>query len=697
MLKINNTLNFGDIKNFTHKIQDEQYIKLDYQDLDIYNSILIKAFCGAGKTSNTAKIFKEYNDKNTAKIFKEYNDKNQNQLKIMTIGNLRTLINQHISTFEKEGIKLLNYRTSKANDLMNGNFSICMNSLYKISSISNDALTNYIVYIDEINSFLKSLTHNEKLNDNIKIVYTTLMRIIKHCKCVIVSDAIISDSVKIFLRNKMKIGKTLFIENTKKRFVGVDAINENDENEFLQKVINQVKNKEYFLFASDNKEKITLFYAKIIGLFPEQKSNCILITADSQFKITDATTQFYQKYVFYSPSIITGVDFTIKDKQNVYLYFQGNSINPDDYFQQCCRTRNINKIYYYLQENESEPRFTDIKDLKTHYKKISNINSLLLNVSTNLNDEDEIVVNDNIYFDTYCFNEFQNNIYATNKKQYFEEILDLNGITYTRTATIKKLSYDCVEEMGENVIKMKNELVEEYINSKSDDKFLNIKFESIFKYINTLHLLSDAEIRKYTHFITDSRLIDNYFSTLLLFKTDDYINNILEKETKNIYEIKQFQTTINKIKLISKLEKFYSITRFNLDFSKATFKDKVFKEFDIINEAFRIEKKQPKNIKELSELYYIMIKNITGIKLNLIKTSRPRIQGIKTTKYDINNETIDLIFTLTKLNPLAFKNYNTDLLKSLNISIELDLTRTIDEGEELFENNYLFGKKYNKK
>jgi hypothetical protein len=54
---------------------------------------------------------------------------------------------------------------------------------------------NKILFLDEINSFIESLTHNETLDKNIKIIYQILTRIIKNCHKLIVSDASISDNV----------------------------------------------------------------------------------------------------------------------------------------------------------------------------------------------------------------------------------------------------------------------------------------------------------------------------------------------------------------------------------------------------------------------------------------------------------------------------------------------------------------------
>ena len=42
-----------------------------------------------------------------------------------------------------------------------------------------------------------------------------------------------------------------------------------------------------------------------------------------KLEIKNASEQFKNKFVFYSPSITTGIDFCIEDKQDVFIYING--------------------------------------------------------------------------------------------------------------------------------------------------------------------------------------------------------------------------------------------------------------------------------------------------------------------------------------------------------------------------------------
>lgn len=92
----------------------------------------------------------------------------------------------------------------------------------------------------------------------------------------------------------------------------------------------------------------------MLKLFPLKNDKFLLITADTALKVHNANEQFQNKFVFFSPSITTGINFDINDKQDVFIYIKGKTINPASLFQQTTRTRNINKVFYYSSANEKK-------------------------------------------------------------------------------------------------------------------------------------------------------------------------------------------------------------------------------------------------------------------------------------------------------------------------------------------------------
>ena len=161
-------------------------------------------------------------------------------------------------------------------------------------------IEKYVVYIDEVSSFLE-FTHNDTLDNKIQTIYTSLIDIVKYAKKVIVSDALITDNVINFLKHRRKQQQTtLYINNTFKKYEGVKAYRLRDEEKLLNQLLTNIENKEYFLFGCDSCDTITKLYHHCLNKVSEEedKKYYILITADTDYTINDASEQFKNKYVF---------------------------------------------------------------------------------------------------------------------------------------------------------------------------------------------------------------------------------------------------------------------------------------------------------------------------------------------------------------------------------------------------------------
>ena len=128
--------------------------------------------------------------------------------------------------------------------------------------------------------------------------------------------------------------------------------------------------KKYFFCGSDSCKSITGFYNECIKeAKPEQKKDFILITSETQFNLTNANEQLKNKFVFYSPKIFFGVDFNNIDiAQDVFIYIKGMTISPSESFQQVCRTRNINNLYFHGNDKDKATKFKKIEDTTKYYK-----------------------------------------------------------------------------------------------------------------------------------------------------------------------------------------------------------------------------------------------------------------------------------------------------------------------------------------
>ena len=302
----------------------------------------------------------------------------------------------------------------------NNHFCVCINSILQLDKLSNMELSQYFVYIDEINSFLQ-LTHNKTLDTNIRQIFNLLMRIIKNAHKIIVSDNLITDSVFELLKCR---GDYKFIVNGYKKFRDVEAVRIRDQPLFLDLLKEHINDNNYFLFGCDSCTIVEMLYNDCIkDIIDKDKDKFLLITSNSKIEIIDASKQFKNKFVFYSPSITTGIYFTIEDKQDVFIYINGQSIDPTQAFQQTTRCRNINKLFYYSESKSNEPKYNSVDEVEQLYSEFIETSDKLNKVCKTINMDYEEVIAQNDFFKLYCYNEYTNDIFKTNKTIHYEQIL----------------------------------------------------------------------------------------------------------------------------------------------------------------------------------------------------------------------------------------------------------------------------------
>ena len=220
-----------DISNIKNVEMNNNYIydkgyegpQMTQEIFNNYDTIIIKSTTGTGKTSNTAHFINNFLESEKQTI-------NNTTYKIMSIVSRVSLAQQHIESFKKENIFLDSYENIQ--NYEGKNIVICINSILKYSRYKPEFFNNYIVYIDEISTFTRHLTHNNQLNNILKPVYITLMKIINNCKKIIVSEALINDNVFNIIE-KRKHETKILIKNSFKKYDGIKAIQHNDENNFL--------------------------------------------------------------------------------------------------------------------------------------------------------------------------------------------------------------------------------------------------------------------------------------------------------------------------------------------------------------------------------------------------------------------------------------------------------------------------------
>ena len=655
-----NELNSTQIINMQNKyIYDEEF-KGEQFDLNVftkYDTVIIESTTGTGKTSNTAKIINQYITQNHCvkegkyDVYKKY--------KILSIISRKSLASQHIDSFNKEEIKLVSY-LEYDKDIEDDNIVVCVNSLSMFSKYKPEFFNDYIVYIDEVATFTRHFTHNSTLDGNLKPIYITLMKIINNCMKLIMTEAMINDNVFSLIK-KRKIQNKVFIKNSFKKYDGISAIQHNDEEKFLEFVVSKVKDKEYFLFGCDSNIKITEYYTECIK---HNKDDCILITADIKYDLENVSEQFKNKFVFYSPSITCGVDFNIDEAQDAILYINGLTLKPCDSFQQLTRTRNIKKAYFYINEQKKnkEPKYIDIHDCKEKVKGLSFTNTALSNFCVSLNENDELVFNENSFFDLFVYNEYIEDIYETNKELHFKQILKNNGFIVSSVNNKNKLLRKTKGELKTSLENYKEKKFNDHIEGTINDEILGEKM----KFLNLTN--KDDKIEYYD--IINNKIDYEAYMNLMRFFSDD--ETIKEKiaiaKDKNV-EYKTLYYIYNKISLIKEFEKAIKIE--SLEVNKIAINKPIILPYELINKintAFR-SVANPKTFNECIDYYVHKLKNIFG-KLDIIVSEKKQVNKIRSMHYTIDNEKLKRYFDLHFIRNPTRNNMDKNLLNRLDIPIK---------------------------
>lgn len=589
--------------------QNNKEIKqFTYEEFKNNTIIIIESNTGTGKTAGCAKHF--------AELLLEYPN-----LKLLNIVDRITLSDQIVQSFQKENVNILSYQLDQFSK--DNHYTVCINSLLKLTNISNNELKNYVVYIDEINSFIKTLLNSNQI-EKIRPIFILLIRIIKNCYKIIVSDNIITDNVFNLL--DVKDGIKYFIQNVFKKYKDVNAVRVRNENLFIDKINNDFSNNRYFLFGSDSCSKIEDLYKYFMDKYPNLKNQMLLITSNYPFKIKNASEQFRDKYVFYSPSIVTAVDFSIDTKQNVYIYSRGGSIDPSDLFQQVTRTRNIDTLYYYCEKRQLDPNFDDLDTTKDYYKKNIQMYNSLMNVCYNDNDNNEI---ENLFFEMFCYQKYISDTYNTNFQGYFEQILVDNQLVIKEEGKYEDLKDEIINKINDINVIYDDKLFDDFIKNKNGE---DERFNLIRDRIELLNLpINNNEILiKYKDYITGLKLKDHY-DIIRFFKNDVYVNTNFEIINRDGFNVKNYNNIYAKLKLFREIESDYKLNISCNNTVEPNFTDE---KWEYIKNIFNSTKDKPKTIFELNKLYVHLIKHLTTSEIIIIKRKMVNKERLYTYNYN---------------------------------------------------------------
>ena len=620
--------------------RDEKYINLDNFDYMNNRTLLIKSATGTGKTTATVKMINAINEEQPRKV--------------LSIVSRVSLAQQHHKNFNDNGIKIKNYMNLDEKHLNDcDKLVIQLDSIVKLNW---KKWRNCILYIDEINSLIDYMLNSTTLRSKRMQIWNTLNFMIKTCGFLIGVDADISDNV-MSLFSELDEAYYL-IHNKYMNCKDKPATHYSDKNKVISIMKNKLKNGEYFVACFDSLRDQNIVIEELKQYCERKKLDCkqdflIYSSRDGDDdSLKNVSMTWTEKYVFYSPKIVYGLDFNNKVPVDVFFMSKSTSVNPLQFSQMVARTRNIKTLHYYIEEHNTPLDFDTVGDVKEYFEDMTSHYDETVKACDDEDDEffekkdlkkmqkmidgmrymqvdertGEAVYANKIYEKLFYQSYHYDQIMRSAMTWHFERILQEKGYVIAKNKQKSKHAI-CEKKLKADVEENNNLKVERILNDKEES--LSSSEKKIKEQMQKRAELLQVELDNadYQDEITDDRKFVNHLNVSSLL-----MNNIDEKLVTKSYQdcrVNNVKGNIMKIKLIKQLEEklgFKESLTIEYDTDKARFAE-VLKLDDkyvkTIQKTFR-SKKEPSSYKDS---YYMLI----GMYRNICK-------GVVTSKKLSNND-----------------------------------------------------------
>lgn len=678
-LKINRTMKLNLFTKKPTETRNEKYINMDKFEHMNNRNILIKSGTGTGKTTTTVKMIKKITQ--------------TNKRKILSIVSRVSLAQQHHKNFNDNGIKLKSYATMDERHLND-----CDNLVIQLDSITKidwKKWQNCIIYVDEINSLVDYLLNSSTLRNKRMMVWQIFNMLIKNSGWLIGVDADISDNV-LSLFDELN-EEYYLIHNTYMNCKDKPAIHYNDKNRLISKMKMKLKNGEYFVACFDSLRDQNIIiedlkqYCEHNGL--DCKDDFLIYSSkdgdDNSLK--DVSISWKNKYVFYSPKIVYGLDFNNEDELDVFFIGKGTSVNPLQFSQMVARTRNIKKLHYFIEEHNTPLEFDTIADVRIYFEDMTSYYDKVVNDCDKCDNAfekpdlkvlkkriegmcymqidprtGETVFSNVIYEKLFYQSYFYDQIMRSAMLYHFEQILKEKGYKITQNKKIsktklnvKKLKDDVENNLIQKVDRIQNDKEESLTASE-----LKLK-QQMQKRADLLQIELDNE--DFQDVIVDDKKFVNHLNISTLLK-DNIDEQLVDKSYKDC-GLNNVKSNVMKIKLIKQLEDklgFQNSLKIDYDTDKTRFDENINLDVSFlksIQKTFRTVK-TPRNFKEVYNMLIGMYRNISK---GVVKSKKLSNNDYK---YTIDPDIITRTFKLincrnAKLNGYTPNTYNFEIVKKV--------------------------------
>jgi hypothetical protein len=561
LIKIHNENNDEKI-DYVKKIIDMRLLDINKYDvekmylnnickLELKNNIfddnntcyIIQSDTGTAKTTVSSKYFKQILETHEDKI-------------LLSIVSRVSLGNQQYKTFKDNNLKVKLYSDNHDTD---DNVIYTPESLHKYYNFSN--YTNHIVFLDEVHSLLSHIIKSDTIHDRIGL-FALFSKIIREAYMIVACDATISDCVMEFLV-RLRKDKVKYVHNDYKNYRNIKAYNYSDEKTFIDKVINNVKKNEPFIFCFDSLQKMISIHQTILTNVKKVDTNKILlISSEHGDKTIDTSIWTNYNYILFSPKIIYGCDFVPDKKYDVFICVNDYILNCLEVSQQMARNRNIGEVHYHINNKKYELKYKTCEDVEQYYTEFyKQYTELFKNFGAlNIDDDGILNLNNNIYTRMFYKYEYYDNVYKSNYKYYFNEILIDKGFDVINVSIKNNINVD-----------IKKIDINEY-NTKEINKWLECdkNVDGMFSYniekrIEILQI-PPTKIDMYKDILIDKYKLQCHFNISKMLKKNDELKLSLKKSSNGI--LKNLTSINSKIMIIKQFEDILKVNRFDVDHEK---------------------------------------------------------------------------------------------------------------------------------
>ena len=595
------------MKNIRTETINHRYLPhLIYQT---YDTVIVKSDTGTGKTTSTAKYYNEF----------------CKGKKLMSIVSRVCLGNQQVESFANHGINAKLYSDKDVN-FSSDNLIIQVDSLIKIQDKKD--FSDYVVYLDEANSLLQYTLHSDTLGKKRAQVAKILKDIMDSAHKVIATDADISDIVLKYFELRRKNKAKIFYVNEFKNYQGIPAVEYTVIDNIINKIKELIAKNEPFLATFDTKTQLEV----VLKLVFDESKKDMFVSHTSDFSsgdIKNVSEKWKNKFVFYSPQILYGVDFVPDVAEEVFTFITNKSINPQQVVQQIARNRKIKRLSFYCPVQPKANKFNSLQEV------INDVESnkmayfvILKEIGAIYQDEDDEaqLVNNNTFLQLYYIDMFFDDILRSNFRHHFINILTQKGFNISEAEEVNKNSGLNTSVVKKQIKEEKEQDFEKYLTDNDDAMILQTSRERM----KLLHLEEkDAEIKRtFREEILTNKAFEHHINAVNLMRTSDINLSKLVDKKKNEFIYKAMTSSATKIAICGQLESVLGIERLDIDCEKH--KPRFDEAIEISNETFQAYKYnfRSKMVKPTTwkDTYNLLIKAYKHLVPDIIEMRRKSVR-----------------------------------------------------------------------